>query len=198
MGEKIVDVPVVKQVDVPQITTVEKVVEVPHTQVVEKVVEIPMAGQTTQGAQRHHDVPLPAIRQQQPAEHVTITAVGPDLPIEHGGVTVTTAAPTGVPTYGAPAMTTGLQQQVAPQYAAPAVTTNMSGTAYATGGSSSAVPGAMYGGGSISGVPANQVFGGSASAAPGTAIAYGAPAVATGYAAAPTTYAAPAATTYGG
>merc|ERR1711953_1511297 len=139
MGEKFVDVPVVKQVDVPQVTTVERVVEVPHTQVVEKVVEIPMAGQTTQGAQRHHDVPLPAIRQQHPAEHVTVTAVGPDLPVEHGGTTVTTAAPAGVPTYGAPAVTTGMQQQ------------------------------AVYGGAASSGMSANYVSGGSASAVPGTA-----------------------------
>merc|ERR1712151_1083703 len=80
--EKIVDVPVVKQVDVPQVTTIEKIVEVPHVQTVEKVVEVPMAGQTLQGAQTQTSVPLPPIRQQAPAETVTVTEIGPDLPAE--------------------------------------------------------------------------------------------------------------------
>merc|ERR1712176_1648124 len=80
--EKIVDVPVVKQVDVPQVTTIEKIVEVPHVQTVEKIVEVPMVGQTLQGAQTSTEVALPPIRQQAPAETVTVNEIGPDLPAE--------------------------------------------------------------------------------------------------------------------
>merc|ERR1719281_2376624 len=75
--EKIVDVPVVKQIDVPHITTIEKIVEVPHVQVVEKVEEVPMVGQTLPGAQRHTQVALPPVRQQHPAEEVTVHEIGP-------------------------------------------------------------------------------------------------------------------------
>merc|ERR1719329_1572298 len=101
--EKIVDVPVVKQVDVPHITTIEKVVEVPHVQVVEKVVEVPMAGETIQGRQTAVNIPLPAMRQQAPAETVTEMVVGPDLPAEHGGQTVQVQQPPPQPvTYAAP------------------------------------------------------------------------------------------------
>ena len=39
-----IDVPVMKQVEVPHITTIENIVEVLHVQVVEKIVEFPMAG----------------------------------------------------------------------------------------------------------------------------------------------------------
>merc|ERR1712176_1292682 len=101
--EKIIDIPVVKQVDVPHITTIEKVVEVPHVQVVEKVVEVPMAGETIQGQQHAVNVPLPPVRHQAPAEHVTETVVGPDLPAEHGGQMVQAAPPPM--TYAAPVTT---------------------------------------------------------------------------------------------
>merc|ERR1712217_938368 len=83
--EKIVDVPVVKQLDVPQVTTIEKIVEVPHMQTIEKVVEVPVAGQTLQGAERHVNVPLPMVRQMGPAENVTETVMGAPLPAEHAG-----------------------------------------------------------------------------------------------------------------
>merc|ERR1712193_248168 len=83
--EKIVDVPVVKQIDVPHITTIEKIVEVPHVQVVEKVEEVPMVGQTLPGAQRHTQVALPPVRQQGPAEEVTVMEIGPAYEPIHGG-----------------------------------------------------------------------------------------------------------------
>merc|ERR1712176_1546496 len=101
--EKIVDIPVVKQVGVPHVTTIEKVVEVPHVQVVEKIVEVPMAGETIQGHQHSVTVPLPPVRHQAPPEHVTEHVVGPDLPAEHGGQMVQAAPPPM--TYAAPVTT---------------------------------------------------------------------------------------------
>merc|ERR1712083_299608 len=62
--EKVVDVPVVKQVTVPQITTVEKVVEVKQKQCVEKVVDVPMVVDTIEGNQHHVPRQLPVQRQQ--------------------------------------------------------------------------------------------------------------------------------------
>merc|ERR1712232_114961 len=112
--EKIVDIPVVKQVDVPHVTTIEKVVEVPHVQVVEKVVEVPMAGETIQGQQHHVNVPLPPVRHQAPAEHVHETVVGPELPAEEAQVIQAAPAPAPVTTYQASAPVTTYQAAPAP------------------------------------------------------------------------------------
>merc|ERR1711877_80769 len=84
---------VVKQIDVPQITTIEKIVEVPHMQTVEKIIEVPVAGQTLQGRQHHVNVQLPAVRQMGQAENVTVTEYGPPLPAEHAGQVVKAAPP---------------------------------------------------------------------------------------------------------
>merc|ERR1711957_398981 len=65
---RIVDVPQIRQVDVPHITRVDKHVEVPHHQVVEKIVEIPMVGDEIEGMQNHTHNHLPVERQQHPAE----------------------------------------------------------------------------------------------------------------------------------
>merc|ERR1712187_913134 len=101
--EKIVDVPVVKQIDVPQVTTIEKIMEVPHVQTVEKVVEVPVVGQTMQGQERHVNVPLPPVRQMGQTETVTATEMGPPLPAEHAGQVIK-AAPEPMPA-PAPVMT---------------------------------------------------------------------------------------------
>merc|ERR1711981_157008 len=104
--EKIVDVPVVKQIEIPQITTVEKIIEVPQSQTVEKVVEIPMVGETKQGNATSVNVPLPAVRQQGPAETVAVTEWGPDLPVEtsqHIKPQVMPAPQPAPMTYAAPA-----------------------------------------------------------------------------------------------
>jgi hypothetical protein len=90
--EKIVDVPQVRQVDVPHITMVDKHVEVPHHQVVEKVVEIPMVGDEIQGMQNHTHNHLPVERQQHPAEVIHHHEVG--LPFDtHYAGPVTSAVP---------------------------------------------------------------------------------------------------------
>ena len=41
--QKAVDVPVIKQVEVPQVQTLEQIVEIPQIQAVERIVEIPQA-----------------------------------------------------------------------------------------------------------------------------------------------------------
>ena len=41
--QKVVDVPVIKQVEVPQVQTLEQIVEIPQIQTVERIVEIPQA-----------------------------------------------------------------------------------------------------------------------------------------------------------
>eukprot|EP00440_Ansanella_granifera_P034039 gb/GFBE01036925.1/.p1 GENE.gb/GFBE01036925.1/~~gb/GFBE01036925.1/.p1 ORF type:complete len:126 (+),score=49.01 gb/GFBE01036925.1/:1-378(+) len=81
--EKIVDVPVVKQLEVPQIQTIEKIVEVPFVQVVEKVVEVPQVGQTLQGTTTEQHVSLEPQRQEHPAQVVQQVLAGPDLPHEY-------------------------------------------------------------------------------------------------------------------
>merc|ERR1712196_244667 len=78
--EKIVDVPVVKQVDVPHRTTIEKIIEVPHVQHVEKIVEVPMVGETRQGNQHEVTNPVQAQRQVAPAEQVVMEMEGPSHP----------------------------------------------------------------------------------------------------------------------
>merc|ERR1711953_647850 len=80
--EKVVDVPVVKQMEVPQVHTIENIVEVPLVQTVEKVVEVPMVGETIQGRQQTMNVPLAPTRQVAEVETVTLTEVGPPLPME--------------------------------------------------------------------------------------------------------------------
>merc|ERR1740139_1046485 len=83
--EKIVDVPVVKIVEVPQIQTISKIVEIPYTQVVEKIVEVPVVGDTIAGLQKHVTMNLPVERQEMPAEVVQEMHWGADLPAEHSG-----------------------------------------------------------------------------------------------------------------
>merc|ERR1712084_143968 len=80
--EKIVDVPVVKQIEVPQIQTIEKIVEVPFVQTVEKIVEIPTVGNTVPGEQRAVNVQLETVRQIAPAEAHEEVVAGPPLPTE--------------------------------------------------------------------------------------------------------------------
>merc|ERR1712014_187549 len=114
---------VVKQIDVPQITTIEKIVEVPHMQTVEKMIEVPVAGQTLQGRQHHVNVQLPAVRQMGQAENVTVTEYGPPLPAEHAGQIVKQApapmpAPAPVMT-AAPVMTMPAPAPAPVTYAAP-------------------------------------------------------------------------------
>merc|ERR1712014_453888 len=117
---------VVKQIDVPQITTIEKIVEVPHMQTVEKIIEVPVAGQTLQGRQHHVNVQLPAVRQMGQAETVTVTEYGPDLPAEIAPQVVK-AAPPPMPapapvTYAAPATNYAMPAPAPVTYAAPPTT----------------------------------------------------------------------------
>jgi len=95
----------VKQIDVPQITTIEKYVEVPHVQTVEKIVEVPMVGDGIQGQQNHQHAHLPVQREVHPAEVFHETHIGPAFDVHYAGVQnqVTYAAPQEV-TYGAPPM----------------------------------------------------------------------------------------------
>merc|ERR1712036_77859 len=108
--DRVVDVPVVKQrqvpsiqrvqkpVSVPIIETVEKIVdvpvikqvEVPQIQTIEKVVEIPEV-QTLAGATRSVNLPSAPIRQTAPAEVVQVTEIGPPLPAETAPAVVTQA-----------------------------------------------------------------------------------------------------------
>merc|ERR1711933_223583 len=55
-----------------------------------------MMGQTLQGAQTSQNVPLPPIRQQAPAESVSVTEIGPDLPAEQAPQVIK-AAPAPAP-----------------------------------------------------------------------------------------------------
>merc|ERR1712013_610625 len=71
-----------KQVEVPQIQTIERIVEVPYVQTVEKVVEVPQAGETVQGGQRAVTNQLETMRQVAPAEIVQVTEMGAPLPQE--------------------------------------------------------------------------------------------------------------------
>jgi len=73
---------VVKQIEVPQIQTIEKIVEVPFVQIVEKIVEIPTVGNTVPGEQRAVNVQLETVRQVAPTEAVEEVVVGPPLPME--------------------------------------------------------------------------------------------------------------------
>merc|ERR1711972_24515 len=75
-----------KQVEVPQIQTIEKVVEIPQVQTVEKVVEIPEV-QTVAGATRSVNLPSAPVRQTAPAEVVQVTEIGPPLPAESAPAT---------------------------------------------------------------------------------------------------------------
>merc|ERR1712130_473450 len=179
-----------KHVDVPVIQTVEKIVEVPHVQVVEKVIEVPMVGETIQGSHQVVHVPLPPVRQQAPAEHVTEHVVGPDLPAEQGAAVHQAAASPPPVTHAAPVHTmvapvthvAPVHTMVAPVAQAPvAVGGSVSIPAVATtgGGSVSVV---QQSGGSVAQVAAEPV----AHMMPATTHMMGAPAVT--YAAPPTTY----------
>merc|ERR1712050_652631 len=141
MGEKIVDVPVIKQVEIPQIQTIEKVVEIPQVQTVEKVVEIPEV-QTLAGATRSVNLPSASVRQTAPAEVVQVTEIGPPLPAETAPAIVT-QAPMAAPAPAFTAAPAGLMQatmaapisMAAPAMmefsAAPAVTTIPTTTMFA-------------------------------------------------------------------
>merc|ERR1719335_1151173 len=74
-------VPVIKQMEVPQVHTIENIVEVPLVQTVEKVVEVPVVGETIQGRQLTVNVPIAPTRQVMEAETVTVTEMGPPLPM---------------------------------------------------------------------------------------------------------------------
>merc|ERR1712227_219607 len=92
--EKVVDVPVIKQMEVPQVHTIENIVEVPFVQTVEKIVEVPVVGETIQGRQQTMNVPVAPLRQVAEVETVTVTEVGPPLPMEqHPEAIIKTAAP---------------------------------------------------------------------------------------------------------
>merc|ERR1712151_375719 len=71
-----------KQVEVPQIQTIERHVEVPYVQTVEKVVEIPQIGENLSGQTRHKTTSLQPIKQQAPAEVVQVVEQGPPMPAE--------------------------------------------------------------------------------------------------------------------
>jgi len=73
---------VVKQIEIPQIQTIEKIVEVPYIQTVEKIVEIPQVGETVQGNQRSVTQQLETMRQMAPAETVQEVVEGPPMPME--------------------------------------------------------------------------------------------------------------------
>merc|ERR1719253_2241985 len=91
--EKIVDVPIVKQIEVPQIQTIEKIVEVPYIQQVEKIVEIPQMGPAVEGQRHVQTVHLPTVRQEAPPEHEQVTVVGAPLPPETLPAQVFSGAP---------------------------------------------------------------------------------------------------------
>merc|ERR1711953_165743 len=82
--EKVVDVPVVKQVEVPQIQTIERIVEVPFVQTIEKIVEIPQVGEAIQGQQTHTTSTLEPMRQVAPAEMHEELVMGAAHPLEAG------------------------------------------------------------------------------------------------------------------
>merc|ERR1712151_1454734 len=97
---------VVKQIEIPQIQTIEKIVEIPYIQTVEKTVEVPQAGETVNGGQRSVTMTLETVRQEAPAEFVQVTEMGPPLPAERGA-DVILAPPAPVQTaIAAPVMTT--------------------------------------------------------------------------------------------
>merc|ERR1719450_575418 len=83
--EKVVDVPHVKQVDVPQITTIKKYVDVPHVQTVEKIVEVPMLGEPIPGQHQHQHTHLPVQREVHPAEEIHHTEVGMPFDTHYAG-----------------------------------------------------------------------------------------------------------------
>merc|ERR1719440_1853796 len=82
--ERVVDVPVIKQVEVPQVQTVEKVVEIPQVE-------------TVQGETRMVQLQGPTQRQNAPPEVIQVTEVGPDLPAEVMPGQVTMGQPSYVP-----------------------------------------------------------------------------------------------------
>jgi len=88
--EKIIDVPVIRQIEVPHIQTVEKIVEIPYIQTVEKIVEVPTVGETMAGFQKTVTVNLPVQRQEMPTEYVQEMSWGPPLPSEQGQSTTIT------------------------------------------------------------------------------------------------------------
>jgi len=108
--EKVVDVPHVRQIDIPHITTIEKHVDVPHVQTVEKHVEVPMVGDTIQGTITHQHTHLPVQREVHPAEVIHQVEQGMHFETHYAGVhqaAVTYGAPPdpaagGSVTYGAP------------------------------------------------------------------------------------------------
>merc|ERR1712107_906190 len=77
--DKVVDVPVVQVVQVPQVQVVEKTVEIPQLQIVEKIVEIPEI-QTVQGTQTSESLGTAPVRQVAPAEIVEVVEIGAPLP----------------------------------------------------------------------------------------------------------------------
>merc|ERR1712135_264711 len=79
--DKVVDVPVVQVMQVPQVQVVEKTVEIPQLQIVEKIVEIPEI-QTVQGTQTSESLGTAPVRQVAQAEIVEVVEIGAPLPAE--------------------------------------------------------------------------------------------------------------------
>merc|ERR1712063_34295 len=76
--EKVIDVPKVKQVEIPQIITVERLIEIPSTQTVERFEEIPIM-HTFEGERREVDIPT-RFQQTEEMEVVMVEEEGPIFP----------------------------------------------------------------------------------------------------------------------
>merc|ERR1712064_178886 len=91
--DKVVDIPVVAQrqipmvqtvqktVEIPQLQYIDKVVDVPVVQIVEKIVEVPEI-QTVQGTQTSESLGTAPVRQVAQAEIVEVVEMGAPLPAE--------------------------------------------------------------------------------------------------------------------
>merc|ERR1711935_777628 len=92
MGEKCVDVPVVREIEVPHIVTVEKRVEVVQHHEVVREVEVPQIQHVT-GDTKHLSIPAAGHRRVDNAEHVHVNEVGEDHPTVMTSMMVQAAPP---------------------------------------------------------------------------------------------------------
>merc|ERR1712012_1319198 len=104
--QKTIEIPqlqyVDKVVDVPEVQVVEKTVEIPQLQIVEKIVEIPEI-QTVQGTHTSESLGTAPIRQVAPAEIVEVVEIGAPLPAESAPPMFVTAPVLEAPPVAQPA-----------------------------------------------------------------------------------------------
>merc|ERR1712135_84199 len=120
--DKVVDIPVVAQRQIPMVQTVQKTIEIPQLQYVDKVVDVPVVQvvqvpqvqivektveipeiQMVQGTQTSESLGTAPVRQVAPAEIVEVVEIGAPLPAESAPPMFVTAPVLEAPPVAQPA-----------------------------------------------------------------------------------------------